>query len=124
MNDKILQDIIDKLEELLPGGWKKVILFVGYTVGSYSMKYYTDNGNGQYVDCFSQNGVDKAHLIKLFMEIDRIISQERKNLDDKSKWTVMTMMVNSDGRMKTEYDYTDISKNAIAYEHSWKEKYL
>ena len=45
-------------------------------------------------------------------------------LDKNNKWSVMTMFVSSDGNMKTEFDYSDISENAIAYEQKWKEKYI
>ena len=124
MNEKIFQDVFDMVQEVLPNGWKKFVLFVGYTAGSYSIKYYTDDGSGVYTDCFSQKNVNKLQLMKLFMNIDKILASERKKLDDKNKWSVMTMIVNFDGSMKVELDYTDISENTIAYEQEWKNKYL
>lgn len=124
MNSEILQKVFDMVQPLLPEGWNKMILYIGYTTGSYSMKFYTCNHKGEYTDCFSQLGVNKAKLIQVFMSIDKILSTERKGLDNKNKWSVMTMMVGSDGSMKTEFDYADISENAIAYEQSWKEKYI
>lgn len=124
MNNDVFQNIFDILQPVLPDGWKKMVLFVGYTAGSYTMKYYTSDVEGVYTDCFSQKGASKAQLIKLFMSIDKTVSTERKVLDEKNRWSVMTMIVCSDGSMKTEFDYSDISENAIAYEQSWKEKYL
>ncbi len=124
MNSEILQKVFDMVQPLLPEGWNKMILYIGYTTGSYSMKFYTSNHKGEYTDCFSQLGVNKAKLIQAFMSIDKILSTERKGLDNKNKWSVMTMMVGSDGSMKAEFDYADISENAIAYEQSWKEKYI
>lgn len=35
-----------------------------------------------------------------------------------------SMTVDSDGKMKTDFDYTDISNDVIEYEEHWKEKYL
>ena len=101
-----------------------MVLFVGYTAGSYTMKYYTCDNKGIFTDCFSQSGSNKAQLIKLFMSIDKVVSPERKKLDEKNKWSVLTMVVTDDGKMKTDLDYSDISDNAIAYEQSWKEKYI
>lgn len=124
MNNEIFQNIFDILQPALPNEWKKMVLFVGYTAGSYTMKYYTADDNGKYTDCFSQKGINKAQLIKLFMSIDKIVAPERKKLDDKNRWTVLTMSVTNDGSMKTEFDYADISENAIAYEQKWKEKYI
>lgn len=124
MDNKVFQEVFEMIQPFLPKVWEKMILFVGYTVGSYSMKFYTYNSQSEYIDCFSQEGASKAKLIPLFRSIDRRLSKERKALDDKDKWSIMTMIVNSDGSMKTEFDYSDISENFIAYEQKWKEKYL
>jgi hypothetical protein len=124
MNNDFFQNIFDILQPALPNDWKKMVLFVGYTSGSYTMKYYTQNDKGVYTDCFSQKRINKAQLIKLFMSIDKIVSPERKKLDEKNRWSVLTMTVANDGTMKTEFDYSDISENAIAYEQSWKAKYI
>lgn len=124
MDNKVFQEVFDMLQPFLPHDWNKMVLFIGYTTGSYSMKFYTYNSVGKYIDCFSQEGVSKAKLIQLFMAIDKRLSKDRKELDDKNKWSVMTMIVNADGSMKTEFDYADISENFIGYEQKWKEKYL
>ena len=124
MDNEIFQKIFDILQPVLPTGWKKMVLFVGYTAGSYTMKYYTCDNQGIFTDCFSQSGINRAQLIKLFMSIDKAVTPERKKLDGKNKWSVLTMIVTDDGKMKTDFDYTDISDNAIAYEQSWKEKYI
>lgn len=124
MNNENFLEVFDLLLPVLPKGWKKLVLYVGYSVGSYTMKYYTSDYKNAYTDCFSQNGVNKAQLIKLFMNIDKALEVERKKLDDKNKWSVMTMIVSSNGTMKTEFEYADISENAIAYEQNWKKKYI
>ncbi len=123
MNESKLQIIFDKLQGVLPEKWNEIVLFVGYTVGSYSMKYYLKNSKGEYVDCF-QEGPSKVQLIKLFMEIDKEIANERNKLDDMHRWSVLTMIVDNQGNMKTEFDYCDISENFISYENAWKDKYL
>lgn len=124
MNNEIFQNIFDIIQPTLPNSWKKMVLFVGYTAGSYTMKYYTADEKGEYIDCFSQKEINKVQLIKLFMRIDRVVGPERKKLDEQNKWSVLTMTVTNDGNMKTEFDYADISENVIAYERNWKEKYI
>lgn len=124
MNEKLFQDIFDKLQSVLPSGWKKVAFYAGYTKGSYSMKYYVHNGKDGYIDCFNLDNIKKPQLIQLFMAIDKIISAERKTLDEDHKWSVLSMFINSDGKMNIEFDYVDISENAIAYEQNWKDKHL
>lgn len=124
MEDKSFQKIFGVLESVLPEHWKKLVLFAGYTQGSYTMKYYVKDDNDLYTDCFSQNVIGNAQLIKVFMNIDKIIKVERDKLDDKSKWSVMTMIVDADGNMKTEFDYSDISEDSIGYEQNWRKKYI
>lgn len=124
MNNEVFQSVFDIISPVLPEGWKKMILYAEYTAGSYSMKFYTSDSKDAYTDCFEQKGANKARLIKIFMDIDKVLSAERKTLDDKNKWSVMTMIVNADGEMKTEFDYIDIGENTIAYEQDWKVKYI
>ena len=116
MNEEMFQQIFDRIQSFLPDEWKKLAFYAGFTEGSYSMKYYVDNGRDGYVDCFRLNGVKSSDLIKLFMEINKIISPERKKLDADKRWNVLSMFVDSDGKMRTEFDYTDISENTISYE--------
>ena len=58
------------------------------------------------------------------MNIDKIITPERKKLKEKDMWSVLTLMVDASGNMKADFDYTDISENTIEYERKWKDKYL
>lgn len=124
MNEAIFQNTFDKLQDFLPKSWKTVVFYAGYTEGSYSMKFYTDCGDGKYIDCFNQEGINKAQLIKLFMSIDKEFSAERKKLTDENKWTVFTMVIDEQGYMRTYFDYTNIDGNTISYEREWKKKYL
>ena len=116
MNDKIFQEIFDRLQDYLPEDWKRVIYFVGYTKGSYSMKFYTQNEEGEYFDCFHLQGITKGQIIKLFMDIDKIISKERAKLADKDKWSSLTMRVEKNGAMKTDFDYEDHTDDMVLYE--------
>lgn len=122
MSEINFQGIFDKLQEALTDGWKKVIFFAAYTEGSYSMKFYTDLGDGVYVDCFKSAKLNKMQLIKLFMEIDKELSVPRK--ESNPEWTVLTMIVDEEGNMSTKFDYEDVSDHMVDYERKWKEKYL
>lgn len=124
MDENIFQKVFDILVEVMPVDWDEVIFYAGYTQGSYGMKYYTKSGSGEFIDCFSQKGANRAKLIKTFMRIDKELSSVRKQLDDASRWNVLTMIVDSQGKMKTEFDYEDISEKTIEYEREWEKKYL
>lgn len=124
MNEKIYQKIVDALQEVLPDKWERIVFYVNYIGDSYSIKYYVDLGNGEYIDCFELDSISNIQLVRLFVRIDKIISKERDHLDKKSKWNVMTMIVNSNGDFKADYDYSDITENFVAYEEKWKKHYL
>ena len=123
MSNEMFEKIFDTLLDGMPKSWDKVILYVAYFEGSYTMKYYVREDKGNYIDCYSLNGMSNAKAIRIFMAIDKIITPERELLGDK-KWTVMTLEVNSDGSFKSDFDYKDISADSLSYEEKWEEKYL
>lgn len=123
MENNIFQNVFDLIQDYLPDGWNKTVLFVGYTTGSYTMKFYTKI-NSDYIDCFRFEGVAKTDLIKTFMKIDTLLKAERNRLPEKDKWTIFTMSVDSTGAMKTFFDYEDHSEDMIAFEKEWEKKYL
>ena len=124
MNDKIFQEVFDMLQEYLPTEWKKVVVYAAYSAGSYSINFHVMKADNLYVDCYNLKTCSKAQLIKLFMNINRVLEPSRKATTGKSAWTVFTMIVDNEGNMKTNFDYEDISETSIAYEKKWKEKYL
>ena len=89
-----------------------------------SMKFYSENGDKKYTDCFSMPGASKAALIKLFMSIDKELSKQRNEIEENKAWTIFTMKVDSDGHMKAIYEYDDHSEDMVAYESAWEKKYL
>lgn len=124
MSDNIFQTVFDEIQDYLPDGWRNLVLFVAYTEGSYSMKFYYSVEQNHYADCYSIPGVTPVQLIQTFANLDKLFSKERNELLKEKKWTVMTITVESNGTFKTEYDYTDVSGNMIAYQRDWERKYL
>jgi len=123
MKESLYQDIFDKMQCALPNNWKKVILYVAYMEGSYSMKYYVQGENREYQDCFSLGTLPKVKIVRLFMELDKMISPVRKNLAKNDKWSCMTMIVDASGKFRTKFDYEEI-EDPIEYEQKWKKKIL
>lgn len=124
MTDRIYQDIFDKLLDFLPDDWKKVIYVAWYTNGSYSMKFYSKTDNNKYVDCFNMPGISKSAITNLFMDLHRLIAENREELDKNKLWTVFTMQVDSNGYMKAFFEYEDHSRDLLKYEREWEKKYL
>lgn len=124
MNDAVFQNILDSLGTVLPSKWEKVIFRADYTDGSYSMKFYVDYGNGDYIDCFKLGTPSKQQILSAFRSINKDIAVERQGLSAKEKWSVMTMAIEQSGKFKADFDYTDISKNIISYQTAWEKRYL
>ena len=124
MQEVMFQSVFNHLQEVLPVSWKKLIFYAGYTIGSYSMKYYIDDGDGHYIDCFQIMGMDKRRLFMVFTEIDQVLTRERNKQEATHRWNVFTMIVDSSGAMHVDFDYKNIDKNTFAYERQWQEKYL
>lgn len=118
----LYQEMMDMLLDFFPENWEKVIFYLAYSSGSFSMKYYV-LVNGAYVDCY-QSGVSRTQLIAAFTDIHRKVSSVRNRLEAKQKWSVMTLIVDSEGNMHADYDYKDIDEEFIGYEKAWKAKYL
>jgi hypothetical protein len=124
MSELNLQCIVDHLQGVLPDEWKKIIFRAEYTEGSYSMKYYADLGTGDYVDCYSLSQFTKAHFIKGFMAIDKVISPVRKSLSSKEKWSALTLIIDETGAFKADYCYDNIEGATIEFHNEWEKKYL
>lgn len=123
MKATVFQSIFDKLQDYLPQQWDQIIYYALYMADSYSMKFYIRRGD-EITDCFHLPGISRVRLAKTFMAMDKDITAARKELAQKDLWSVMTMVVDSQGNMKTDFDYTDISESSIEYVRQWEKKYL
>ncbi len=122
MNDRIFQQVFDAISRFLPDRWSQVVFFAGYTEGSYSMKFYAREKDSPYTDCFHMPGATVPELIKTFAQIDGFIKNE-KGIDSQP-WTIFTMIVGEDGKMRADFEYEDHSQDMLTYEAQWKERYL
>ncbi len=124
MNDIPYQNIFDALQEVLPGQWHKVVFYAEYGESSFSMKYFVDLGDGEYVDCFKLSNISRREIIQAFSVIDRIILPARQAMSKIDTWSVMTLVVDDKGSFRAEYEYDDIAGNYTEYYETWKNKYL
>ena len=121
MNERNYQMIFDELSQYLFQSWEKLIVYLEYGEGYNSISFY-EKINNQYLKCYDMPGVAEEELDHSFAVIDKVISKERGKMKD--PWTNMTMVVDRSGKMRTDYDYTDLSEGAYRYLKQWKKKYL
>ena len=124
MDNQDFQIVYNILGNVLPVDWKKVAFCAEYTEGSYSMKYYVDLGNGEYIDCYNLEGISRKSVIRTFININKQLSKIRESLPKEKRWNVITLLIDNSGKFKAEYDYDDISENVIKYHENWEKKYL
>lgn len=122
MNNSIFQNIFDECVQYLDSKWEELVVYLEYGEASYTFSFY-EKINGRYVKCFDIPSINEKELMNSFKKIDRIVSAER-NKEKGEVWTNMTMVVTSDGHMKTNFDYTDLSEGTYQYMKQWKAKYL
>jgi len=136
MNTQNLEEIYTKIAEqidyMILEEWSKVYAYseVVEDVAKAYFYYYPVNGENQPV--YSQNipelfDIDENEfdmdLLKL-VDCFRELWQEFKN-DGQEPWTNLTLILESDGKFKFEYDYTDLSEASPRKQHIiWKYKYL
>ena len=122
INEKVFQSIYDELSKYLSSNWEKLVVYLEYGEASYTFAFY-EKLKDAYVKCFDIPGVSEEKLMKSFSKLAKMISKERGK-KGQEVWSTMTMVVTSDGRMHTDYDYTDLSEGSYQYMKNWKKKYL
>lgn len=121
ISEAVYQNIYEELSRYLMPGWKKLVVYLEYGNASYSFSFFIQNSN-EYVKCYNLPNVSDEELVKSFSKIDKIVSTERKKVDE--TWSNMTMVVDNTGSMHTDFDYTDLSQGNYQYKKDWKKKYL
>ena len=118
----LYQKIFSELDRYLPENWDKVVAYFEYGEESYSFSFFVKERE-KYTKCYDLPGVSQGDIMKSFSSIDKILCAERKK-NKSGLWSTMTMTIESNGHMKTDYDYSDLSTGTYQYKKNWKEKYL
>ena len=126
MNNEMFQKIFDVLIVFLPESWSKLVYIVVYTEGSFSMKYYVKTENSDYISCYDMENFDNNKFIVKSTELNKIISENRLQLSEDKRWSAMAMIVDSNGKMTTDFDYANANEidDMIDYQINWEKKHL
>lgn len=127
----IYQKVVDKLDEMIPELWDQIYLYAEPNDGASTVSfYYSPQGKKKFefsseiIKRFSINKNEfynhEYQLCELFEELQ---NEFKKN--NQEVWTNLTLSIDSNGKFKVEYDYTDLSE-ADDYERQiiWEYKYL
>lgn len=118
----ICECVLENIKSFLPNNWKKVVFRAYYDEDSYDMKYYVKTPSG-YKDCFKFASADQH--ISAFDEIDKLLKSIRSKLSNKNRWSVVTVIIEKNGKFKVNYEYDDLSDSFVTlYMNKWKKEYL
>ena len=118
---KTLQIIYEEIDKYLPSNWEKLVVYLEYGKTSYSISFYI-RLSGKYIKCYDLPDVTDDDLADTFYRIDKVVSKERNQ--DKEPWSNMTVVIDNNGRIYADLDYTDLLKDSYKYNKEWKKKYL
>lgn len=129
--NEIYGKIANTLNETIPEEWDKVLLygeinedirtayFNYYPVGSNESVYSHDIPN-----LFNIPKDEYKKLLRQLLDNLEELWQEYKN-NEQEPWTNLTFILESTGKFKIDYDYTDLSEASPAENHLiWDYKYL
>lgn len=124
MNDKIYQFIFDEISNFLPANWTKLVVSLEHSEDAYAYSYsysFYVKTDGKYINCYDLD-TSEEKIDATFSRIKEKVFKERSKLAKDKRWTNMTMIVDNDGNIKTEFDYEE----TIDYQYmkAWKKKYL
>ncbi len=122
INEKVYQGIYNEISRFVPEKWDRIVVYLEYGEDSYAYSFYVKM-NGQYTKCFDLPRISEEELMFAFKQIDNMVMKERSKAEG-SLWTNMTMIIETDGKMHVDFDYTDLSENAYKYSKQWKKAYL
>lgn len=121
----MLPEIVAVLERTLPADWDTVVFFAEYSDDAFSIEYYVKTRQQtDFVKCFSIPEIEKATLLKDFLEIDNVISPERESLDPDKRWSSMTLVLQASGKFRVDYGYDNSDESPYLKKQKWKKKYL
>ena len=122
LDTAIYQKIYEDLAVFLPDSWEKLVVYLEYGEAVYTFSFYV-KVDGKFIKCYDLPDLDEEQLFRAYREIDLLVEPERNALP-RERWTVMTMLVDSDGKMHTDFDYSDLSNGTYEYRKAWKQRYL
>jgi uncharacterized protein (TIGR01741 family) len=129
--NKIYEKIADNLNQSIPEEWDKVYMYgeVNEHMQNAFFYYYPANSdkpiyNLDIPELFDVTEDEIDNLRYELLEILEELWNEFKN-NGHEPWTNLTFILESNGRFKIDYDYTDLSEADPREQHwIWKYKYL
>ncbi|MCH5138570.1 DUF600 family protein, partial [Clostridiaceae bacterium UIB06] len=113
--NKIYNKITDKLDEIIPVQWKKIILYAEVTEDlTICYFYFYENNKNTPVyslDIDEKYDLDDDETEELSDELEEYLRElwDIFLLEKQQQWTNLTLYINNKGDFNIDYDYGDLS---------------
>ena len=130
-SNEIYGKIADTLNETIPEEWDKVLLY-GEILEDVQRAYFNYYPAGSDESVYSHDipnlfEVSQDKYKKLWYELVKILSELWRTFKNSEQelWTNLTFILESTGKFKIDYDYTDLTNASPSERHLiWDYKYL
>ena len=122
--------IANKIQAVLPKDWEKTVFYAEVSDDSYEMFYYVFIPDRETpIQCYELPNlfeITEEAIDNIFEELYEPLIEEQQALvtAGKAPWTNYTLVLNSDGSFKVDYDFTLLDNLGYEYRNAWKSKYL
>ncbi|NLL06494.1 MAG: DUF600 family protein [Clostridiaceae bacterium] len=123
--------IANKLNDIIPEQWDKIYMYgeVSEDVRETFFYYFTPSKDepvySHYIpNVFNINEMEYYKSLEQLLDLLKELWLEFKN-NDQEAWTNLTFVLESTGKFKVDYDYTDLSEaDPNEWQILWEYKYL
>lgn len=123
MIDVSYENLFRTIYPTLPEGWRKIVIHAAFLENSCKLKYYIQQADGAYCDCFGIN-YDQRKILEIIANLHRAIAVVRDSLNEKAKWNAITVVIEADGTFNSDFDYDAVDWNSAENIKQWADKYL
>ena len=123
MIDISYQNIFDIVRPSLPENWTRIVFFFAFMLDTCEIMYFVQLNSMEYVDCFHLNQ-DREELVSKLSRLYKEVQYGMKEITAEKIYSVITVVIDADGNMHADFDYTDITENFDSYYNSWMNQYI
>lgn len=87
-----------------------------YYEGNFFIKYYVKIQDSDYINCYDMDNFDNNKFVISSIELNKIIYANRLQLSEDKRWNAIVIIVDSSGKMNTNFDYAKVIEDQIDYE--------
>lgn len=127
----LYSEIGNKLNEIIPTKWRKILLYAEVEPGVVSYHYcFYEASKGElihFADVDKKYKVNSDVLKLKGLELTKIIEKLNNEfaINNQARWSSMTFILERDGEFNIDYGYEDLNvSDEIQRRRKWEEKYL